>query len=293
MQTKLRGELRFNEPLSRHTSWRVGGVAKQFYRPQDSEDLALFLSRLPATEPVVWLGLGSNILVRDGGIAGTVISMTGGLQEIKIEGQTVLAQAGVTCAKLARQVARNGLSGAAFLAGIPGTVGGALAMNAGAHQSEIWLWVKDITMVDKQGQIHIRQPEEFEVTYRHVDRPSGEWFIAARFVFEQGNAEQEQAQIKELLKRRNASQPVNQPCAGSVFRNPPGDYAGRLIEQCGLKGYQIGGARVSEKHANFIVNEGQATAADIEALIQFLQHNVEAQTGIKLIPEVHIIGEAA
>lgn len=289
----LQGDLRLNEPLAKHTSWRVGGYAQQFYRPENVQDLAEFLSLLPDAEPVLWLGLGSNLLVRDGGFAGTVISTAGTLQSLEVTPNNVKAEAGVYCGKLAKQVAKSGQTGAAFLAGIPGTLGGALAMNAGAHQSEIWQFVSDVTTVDRHGTLRTRKPEDFKVSYRHVEIPNEEWFAAVTLTFSDGDAEDELEQIKALLKRRNESQPANQPCAGSVFRNPEGDYAGRLIESMQLKGLTIGGASVSEKHANFIVNNGTATAADIEALISLVQQKVEVAHGITLVPEVHIVGEEA
>jgi UDP-N-acetylmuramate dehydrogenase len=293
VQQNLRGELKQHETLSRYTSWRVGGEARQLYRPADAEDLAVFLKQLPKEEPVLWLGLGSNVLIRDGGFPGTVIVTAGALQKIRIQGQTVEAEVGISCSKLAKQVAKAGLKGAAFLAGIPGTLGGALAMNAGAHGHETWEFVRGITTIDRQGQRHQRPRRNFDVSYRHVELPEGERFIAAQMTFEPGDAEVETSLIRDLLKKRNASQPTNQPCAGSVFRNPQGDFAGRLIELCNLKGLTIGGASVSLKHANFIVNDGSATAADIENLIRLVQQKVEELQGVRLIPEVHIIGEAA
>jgi UDP-N-acetylmuramate dehydrogenase len=289
----LQGDLRLNEPLAKHTSWRTGGNANQFYRPEGIKDLAAFLSLLPEGEPLLWLGLGSNLLVRDGGFAGTVISTSGTLQQLSVDGQTVTAEVGVYCAKLAKQAARAGLSGTAFLAGIPGTLGGALAMNAGAHNSETWSVVSDVTTIDRHGVIRVRNPEDFKISYRHVELPAEEWFVSATLNLAIGDAVTEAEEIKALLKRRNVSQPTNQPCAGSVFRNPEGDFAGRLIELCGLKGLTIGGASVSEKHANFIVNEGTATAADIEDLILLVQQKVEQMQGVKLVTEVHVLGEVA
>lgn len=293
MFDNLQGELRLNEALSKHTSWRVGGIAQRFYRPSSIEDLAIFLSQLPAEEPLLWLGLGSNLLVRDGGFAGTVISTAGTLQDIEINEQELIAEVGVYCGKVAKLAARSGLTGSAFLAGIPGTFGGALAMNAGAHQSEIWPLVTEVTTVDRDGVLRVRKPEDFKVSYRHVEIPDGEWFVSAKLKLELGNAEHEAQQIKDLLKRRNVSQPTNQPCAGSVFRNPEGDFSGRLIETCGLKGLRVGGASVSEKHANFIVNDGTAMASDIEALILLVQQKIQQEQGVTLIPEVHIVGEVA
>lgn len=293
MFTALQGELKLNEPLSQHTSWRVGGIAQRFYQPKDKNDLATFLRQVPVSEPLLWLGLGSNLLIRDGGFAGTVISMAGTMQSLKIQGQTVTAEVGVYCSKVAKQSAKHGLSGAAFLAGIPGTFGGALAMNAGAHGWETWQLVKDATTVTRQGVLKKRPASDFNVGYRHVQLPENEWFVSATLELDVGDVEAETTLIKQLLKKRNDSQPTNQPCAGSVFRNPQGDFAGRLIEQCGLKGLRVGGASVSLKHANFIVNDGSASAADIEALINLIRQRVEAETQVCLIPEVHIIGEHA
>jgi len=299
----LQGDLRLNEPLSKHTSWRTGGNANRFYRPDGIKDLAIFLAQLPENEPLLWLGLGSNLLVRDGGFSGTVISTSGTLQQLTIDGQTITAEVGVYCAKLAKQAAKAGLTGTAFLAGIPGTLGGALAMNAGAHNSETWPVVSNVTTIDRHGVIRVRQPEDFKISYRHVELPAGEWVLAASLTaiysflsqaflnLAIGNADAEVEEIKALLKRRNLSQPTNQPCAGSVFRNPEGDFSGRLIELCGLKGLQVGGASVSEKHANFIVNDGTATSADIEKLIVLVQQKVEQMQGVKLVTEVHILGE--
>jgi len=287
----LKGELKINEPLSRYNSWRVGGPAKQLYRPTDRHDLALFLQQLPENEPVLWVGLGSNLLIRDGGFAGTVIVTAGTLQTIDIGDNEITAEVGLYCSKLAKQAAKAGLKGAAFWAGIPGTLGGALAMNAGAHGTETWDSVVQVTTIDKQGELHQYPAEAFDVRYRHVSLPENQWFVAAKMQFEHGDSDAELELIRELLKKRNTSQPTNQPCAGSVFRNPPGDFSGRLIEASGLKGLTVGGASVSDKHANFIVNNGEATAADIETLIADVQQRVELEHGVKLIPEVHIIGE--
>ncbi|MEQ6343049.1 MAG: UDP-N-acetylmuramate dehydrogenase [Gammaproteobacteria bacterium] len=287
----LRGTLLRDEPMARHTTWRVGGPARQFYLPADIDDLALFLSQLPENEPLFWVGLGSNLLVRDGGIVGTVIMISGALGGLQHDGVTVRAEAGVPCAKVARYCARQGLVGIEFFAGIPGTVGGALAMNAGAFGGETWPLVESVETIDHKGLRHIRKPDEYRVGYRSVTGPAGEWFIAANFRLQSGDTEASQARIKELLEQRNRTQPTNQPSCGSVFRNPPGDHAARLIEASGLKGMCIGGACVSAKHANFIVNTGNATAADIEALIAHVADVVERDHSIRLIREAHIIGE--
>lgn len=288
----LRGKLLLDEPMSKHTSWRIGGPADCYYQPADLSDLRRFLAQLPEHEAVFWLGLGSNLLVRDGGIRGTVIATSGvvnGLEQI--DAQTVRAEAGVACAKVARFCARRGLSGAEFLAGIPGTMGGALAMNAGAFGGETWAVVKAVETLDARGKHHRRSPKEYEIAYRQVSGPAGEWFVAAELDLQAGDAEAGLARIKELLAKRGNTQPTQQFNAGSVFRNPQGDYAARLIEACALKGHCQGAACVSEKHANFIVNTGGATAAEVETLIEHVAATVKAQQGVELQREVHIVGE--
>jgi UDP-N-acetylmuramate dehydrogenase len=289
---ELRGSLLYQEPMARHTSWRVGGPARCFYQPADRADLVSFLRRLDPSEPLLWLGLGSNLLVRDGGFAGTVIATQGALDELVWrDPRQLYAEAGVSCAKIARSAARAGLCGVEFLAGIPGTLGGALAMNAGAFGGETWQRVREVETLDRQGRVRVRRPREFEIGYRQVKGPAQEWFLAAVLTLEPGDVAAGQRRIRELLERRAATQPTRQPSCGSVFRNPPGGHAARLIEACGLKGLRRGGAQVSEKHANFIVNTGEARAADIEDLILEVQRVVEVQTGVRLTPEVHRVGE--
>lgn len=294
----LRGTLRHNVDMRRHTTWRAGGYAERVYQPADPEDLAKFLRTVPADEPLLALGLGSNLLVRDGGLRGTVLLLHGVLGELHREADGLIhAQAGVPGAKLARFAALHGLGGAEFFAGIPGTVGGMLAMNAGCYGSETWEKVARVQVMDRSGALHERAAQDYEIGYRFVARRESpglrdEWFVAAWLKFEKGDGAASREKIRALLEKRTASQPLNLPNAGSVFRNPPGDYAARLIERCGLKGRQIGGARVSEKHANFIVNTGNATAADIENLINEVRATVEEKTGIRLHPEVRIVGEA-
>jgi UDP-N-acetylmuramate dehydrogenase len=296
----LRGILKRNEPMSRHTSWRAGGVAERTYQPADLEDLRAFLRTTPADEPLYVVGLGSNLLVRDGGLRGTVLLMHGALKSMHLEdGGEIYAEAGIPGAKLARFAALHNLRGAEFFAGVPGTVGGLLAMNAGCYGSETWEKVLRVQTVDRGGELRMRTAADYEIGYRHVAlrescRGAGEeWFVAAWMGFAEGDGEVSRQEIKALLAKRIASQPLQLPNAGSVFRNPPSDHAARLIEQCGLKGKRIGGAQVSEKHANFIVNTGGATAADIENLIFEVREAVAAQTGVRLHQEVRIIGEAA
>ncbi len=289
----VRGRLRENEPMARHTSWRVGGPADRYYTPSGIDDLRQFIASLPADEPIFWVGLGSNLLVRDGGVRGTVICTHRVLAGIeRLADGSVRAEAGVPCAKLARQCVRWGLGSAEFFAGIPGTVGGALAMNAGAFGGETWSHVLFVETVDRMGDLHRRDRDAYDIAYRSVRGPGEEWFLAATFRFQE-NAEASTADIKALLARRKASQPIGLPSCGSVFRNPPGDHAARLIESAGLKGRRIGGAEVSGKHANFIINTGDASALDIESLIDLVRDTVEQVHGIRLQPEVRVIGEAA
>lgn len=290
----LRGTLREQEPMARHTTWRVGGPADRFYQPADRDDLAAFLAMLPPDEPLFWCGLGSNLLVRDGGLRGTVIFLSPGLTALRREGEHgVWADAGVACAKVARFAARAELVGAEFLAGIPGTMGGALAMNAGAFGGETWLVVAEVETVDRQGRWRRRTPADFDIGYRYVRGAADEWFTGVLLALRRGDGEQAMERIRQLLARRAATQPVGKPSCGSVFRNPEGDHAARLIEVAGLKGTRIGGAYVSDKHANFIINDGTATAADIEQLIAQVRRVVLEQHGVALTPEVRVIGEEA
>jgi UDP-N-acetylmuramate dehydrogenase len=297
--TVLRGTLRLNEPMARHVTWRAGGAAARAYVPVDQADLAAFLATLPQGEPVCLVGLGSNLLVRDGGFRGTVVLMHSPHGAMRVEGDLIYAEASVACPKVARFAATHGFEGAEFLAGVPGTVGGALAMNAGCYGSETWDVVAKMLTVSRAGKSSERAPADFETGYRRVELRASrlgeeEWFLAAWFRFRAGDPRRARNRIKELLAKRMAEQPLDLPNAGSVFRNPRGDHAARLIEACGLKGYEIGGARISDKHANFIVNpKGRARAADIEALIGHARKTVKERFGIELVPEVRIVGKAA
>ena len=290
----MRGLLRFKEPMAKHVSWRAGGCAARAYVPADLEDLAAFLQKLPQDKVVLFVGLGSNLLVRDGGFKGTVILMHAVLNTVRLENQRIYAEAGVASPKLARFAAKHDFEGAEFLAGIPGTIGGALAMNAGCYGAETWETVDEVLTIDRKGELHQRKPGDYEISYRHVvlHAEKEEWFVAAWFKFAQGDGALSQQRIKALLQKRISAQPLNRPNAGSVFRNPPNDFAARLIESCGLKGQRIGGAQVSEKHANFIVNLGDATAADIESLISQVQDTVRRERGVMLEREVRIVGDA-
>ncbi len=297
LAARLRGEERRREPMARHTSWRAGGAAERSYAPADLDDLVAFLRGLPSSEPVHMVGLGSNLLVRDGGLRGTVIFTLWALRGLRpLAPGRIQADAGVASPKVARFAALHELAGAEFLAGIPGTVGGALAMNAGCYGGETWNIVESVTTIDRGGKVRSRMPGEYEVAYRHVrlkgGGPSEEWFVGATFRLPPGSAADSRAKITELLKQRIATQPLGEPNAGSVVRTPKGNYAARLIEACGLKGRAVGGAEISGKHANFIVNRGNARAADIEALIQLAERAVKEEFGVALEREVRIVGEA-
>jgi UDP-N-acetylmuramate dehydrogenase len=288
---KVKGEIRHNEAMSRHTSWRVGGPAETFFIPASIDDLASFLAELDADIPLFWLGVGSNLLVRDAGLPGVVISATKMLRHLERVGDyRVRAGAGLPCTQFARQCVRWNLGPSEFFAGIPGTVGGALAMNAGAHGGETWERVVSVQTIDRAGGLHERTPDDYTIGYRSVAGPENEWFLEALFQFDPDVTPSVEA-MKAMLDRRRTTQPLGLPSCGSVFRNPPGDYSARLIEAAGLKGYRIGGAEVSTKHANFIINRADASASDIEELIEYVRKTVLDVHGISLKHEVQIVGE--
>lgn len=290
LSSPVSGEIRHDEPMSSHTSWRVGGPAETFFKPADLDDLSALLRQLDDEVPVFWFGLGSNLLVRDGGMPGVVIAAAGIFKDLqKVADQVVRAGVSVPCTALARQCIRWGFGPAEFFAGIPGTVGGALAMNAGAHGGETWDRVKSVRTIDRNGEVHERTPADYEIGYRSVAGPINEWFLEATFEFDAG-VDASMETLRELLERRKTTQPLGLPSCGSVFRNPPGDHAARLIESAGLKGYRFGGAEVSEKHANFIINRGAASATDVETLIQHIADTVSKVHGVDLIHEVRIVG---
>ena len=286
--------VRYGEPMSAHTSWRAGGPAEAYFTPRDGDDLAAFLRSLPKAVPVYWVGLGSNLLVRDGGIRGVVIATAGVFTRIERRGeQRIYCEVSVPCARIARACARWALADGEFFAGIPGLLGGALAMNAGAFGDETWKHVRAVETLDRSGRRHARERADFDVGYRSVvpqaRRELDEWFLSAELEFEPGVSAS--GKMQELLTRRRETQPLGERSCGSVFKNPTGDHAARLIETAGLKGYRIGDAVVSEKHANFIINEGQARAGQLEQLILHVQATVERAHGVLLEPEVRIVGE--
>jgi UDP-N-acetylmuramate dehydrogenase len=268
----------------------VGGPADLFFRPESLEALAEFLAALPADMPVTWIGLGSNLLIRDGGVRGAVICTSGLPKDFRATAEgRVQAGAALPCATLAKRCARLHLGPAAFFAGIPGSLGGALAMNAGAFGGETWDSIESVQVISRSGTIRTRVRADYSIAYRKTLGPADEWFIGASFAFApEQTAEAERIRI--LLRERTGKQPLGLPSAGSVFRNPAGGHAGELVERAGLKGLACGGAIVSEKHGNFIINTGTASAADIESLIEQVRQAVHAATGIALEPEVRIIG---
>jgi UDP-N-acetylmuramate dehydrogenase len=290
IKSSVSGEIRHDEPMSRHTSWRVGGPAETWFKPSDLDDLSDFMQQLDSDTPIFWMGLGSNLLVRDGGLPGVVIATAGVFYDLERAGnQIIRAGAGVPCTQLARQCIRWGFGPSEFFAGIPGTVGGALAMNAGAHGGETWERVRQVKTIDRSGVIRQRGPDDYQIAYRSVTGPKDEWFVEATFEFDP-EVDASMDTLKSMLDRRKTTQPLGLPSCGSVFRNPPGDHAARLIEAAGLKGYRVGGAEVSEKHANFIINRNDASAADVESLIQHVQDTVAKVHDVALVHEVRIIG---
>lgn len=291
----IRGELRYNEPMAPHVSWRAGGSADVWFQPADVDDLRAFLAGYDG--PVLPMGLGSNLLVRDGGWPGAVICLYDALNDLHfdVESGTTQAGAGVHCATLASQAAKRGLGGATFFGGIPGSMGGALAMNAGAWGGETWEVITRVQVLTRDGEVATWEREALTISYRHVTTPDpAAIYLHAELQLQpQQDPAQLQAELKTMIAERREKQPVGQPSCGSVFRNPPGDHAARLIESAGLKGFVVGEAEVSLKHANFILNRGKASASDIEALLNTVQSRVAEQFQVELVPEVRIVGLAA
>lgn len=277
--------------MSRHSSWRCGGFAEHYFTPFDRAALTDFLRQVSVNEPLYWLGLGSNTLIRDGGLRGTVVATSPGLSRCHwLDTEHLYAESGLTCGRLAREAASRDRTGIEFFAGIPGTFGGALSMNAGALGGETWDFVEWVETIDRQGRTKRRQRSEFDISYRDVRCPADEWFVGGVLRLPCSANGKAGMNIKHVLAQRLATQPTGKATCGSVFKNPPGDFAGRLIEQCGLKGYRFGDCIISAVHANFIVNEGSASAIELERLITYVQTTVQVATGIILEPEVKIIG---
>ncbi len=276
--------LKFNEPMSKHCSLRSGGETSEFFQPFDMQELSNFLKK--NTKPILMVGLGSNLLVRDKGFNGVTIH-TKNLKELNISDNLIESGAGTSLAKLSRYALANSKYGAEFLSAIPGTVGGALAMNAGAFGSEIWQYVVSVKTMNFSGEMKERIPRDFEISYRcTIHKNSDEFFVSAVFNF---NLKKQNDNVGDLLEKRNSTQPIGLPSCGSVFKNPKNHFAAKLIESSGLKGYCIGGACVSEKHANYIINQNNATAQDIENLIAHIQDTIKRKYNIELETEIIII----
>jgi len=287
------GEYLFNEPLSKHTTWKIGGNADLMVYPHDKEQLITLIKLLNKHEiPWTTIGRGSNMLVSDQGIRGVVIKPGKGLDYVSFNGSTVTAGAAYSFIKLAVTAGRQGLTGLEFAGGIPGTVGGAVYMNAGAHGSDVSRIFKSAEIVLSNGELVTYYSEDMKFSYRHsiLQEMTG-IVVEATFELAEGDKGTITAEMAKHKERRMQTQPLKMATCGSVFRNPPGDYSARLIEEAGLKGFQCGGAQVSELHANFIVNTGQATANDVLALITHIQGVIKERYGILLVPEVLVVGE--
>ena len=280
----------YNELLSKHTAWKVGGPADIFFTPQNRDDLSNFLKSNHGKQ-ITWLGNGTNVLVRDGGIRGAVISTKKSIDKINMETKnSCRVEAGASCMDLALFAEKNQLGPAAFFSGIPGSIGGALTMNAGSFGMETWDLVKEVEVINEKGDISFIEKESFDIAYRTVTFPFRLWFLSCS-MFLSSDEETTKDNLIELRNQRIKTQPLSEDTCGSVFKNPPGNYAGALIEGSGLKGFKIGSASISEKHANFIVNQGGATAGDIENLINHTRQVVKKNYDIDLQLEVRIMGE--
>ncbi|WP_159728148.1 UDP-N-acetylmuramate dehydrogenase [Methylosinus sp. Ce-a6] len=288
----LRGRIAANEPLAPFTWFRVGGPAQILFAPADEADLAYFLSRLPRGIPVMVIGLGSNLIVRDGGVEGVVVRLTAkGFGAIEVEeGERIRVGAAVPDVKLARAAADAGIDGLAFYRGIPGGVGGALRMNAGAHGGETKDALIEARGVDRSGTARVFANADLGLSYRHSDAPDDVIFTQALYQGRKGDPAAILAEMERITQAREASQPIREKTGGSTFANPPGHKAWRLIDAAGCRGLVIGDAQVSEMHCNFLVNRGRATAADVEALGEEVRRRVQEKSGILLRWEIKRIG---
>ena len=290
----LRGRLTAEAPLKDYTWFRVGGPAEVLYSPADEADLAYVLKHLPADVPVTMIGLGSNLLVRDGGIAGVVIRLGRGFGEIKIEdGCRLRAGTAVPDVKVARAAADAGISGLSFYRGIPGCVGGALRMNGGAHGTETCEVVVEARAVDREGNIHVLPVADLHYRYRHCGAPEDLIFTEALFRGEAGEPDKILAEMDEIAAYREEVQPIKSRTGGSTFKNPPGKKSWQLIDAAGCRGLTVGDAKVSELHCNFLINEGNATAADIETLGETVRARVKETSGVELEWEIKRLGKPA
>ncbi len=281
-----------NVSLTKFNSWKVGGNAENFVICSDINFLCELIKNNKVQKPIKFIGLGSNILVRDNGVKGTTIIMHKGLNNFFREEELFYSEAGLSCSKFSKLIAKEGYTDSAFLSGIPGTIGGALAMNAGCYGSEIWSYVKKVKMINVNGDLIERGLNDFKVGYRKILKKNvAENFVGAWFTFPKGGKNEAEESIRKLLAHRKNTQPLSWPSAGSTFKNPHNNHAAKLIEDCGLKGFMIGDAKISEKHANFIINLGDASAFDIEELISYTIKKVLDITEIRLETEIKIIGD--
>jgi UDP-N-acetylmuramate dehydrogenase len=290
----LRGRLIANQPLAELTWFRVGGPAQVLFSPQDEEDLAMLLAGLPGAVPVTVIGLGSNLIVRDGGVAGVVIRLGRGFGDIAVEdGHRVRAGTAVPDVKVARAAQEAAIAGLSFLRGIPGSIGGALRMNGGAYGGE----TKDVLVaargVDRAGRIIGFTNADMHYTYRHCGAPDGVIFTEAVFQGRPGDPAVIATEMDKITESREATQPIKSRTGGSTFKNPPGHKAWQLVDAAGCRGLQVGGAQVSPMHCNFLINLGGATAADIETLGETVRARVKETSGVDLDWEIKRIGVAA
>ena len=286
--------IRTGVPLDKYTTLRLGGPADYFCEPESADELCRLLAAAEKTEtPVLLMGNGSNLLVRDGGFRGLVLRMGRGLARIERTDEGLRAGAGALLSTLARAAQEHRLTGLEFAQGIPGSVGGGLYMNAGAYGGELGKTVSSVRVLDN-GKERTLNADEMGFAYRHTRAMEENWVILeADFRLEEGNPGEIAAAMQDFASRRREKQPLEYPSAGSFFKRPPGHFAGALIEQAGLKGYAVGGAQVSEKHAGFLINRGGATAADFLRLMEYVQDTVEKRFGVRLEPEVRIVGSEA
>lgn len=281
------------EPLSGHTTFRIGGPADYFVMPSDEKELAAVIE-LCRQEEIPWfvLGNGSNLLVGDRGYRGVVIQLYKNFDQVVIEGTTVKARAGAMLIRVAREAGKAGLTGLEFASGIPGTIGGAMVMNAGAYGGEMKDVVSEVTVLTPEGEVKTLTGEEMDFRYRTSVVESKKYIVLeAVMELKKGDPVQIQEQMQEFLARRKEKQPVEYPSAGSTFKRPQGYFAGKLIMDAGLRGYRVGGAQISEKHCGFVINTGGATAAEVQQLIRDVSEKVKEQFGVELEPEIKRIGE--
>ena len=287
----LRGRLTANAPLSDITWFRVGGPAQVLFAPADEADLAYFLKNIGAGIPVFVIGLGSNLLVRDGGVPGVVIRLGRGFNEITTEGTRLTAGTAVPDVKVARAAAEAGIAGLSFYRGIPGSIGGALRMNAGAHGTETKDVLIEARAVDRQGNIHVLSLADMKFTYRHCGIPSDWIFTQATYEGKPGDPDEIQKEMDEVADYREKNQPVRERTGGSTFKNPPGNSAWKLVDGAGCRGFRVGGAKVSEMHCNFLINDNKASGEDVETLGETVRARVKATSGVTLEWEIIRLGE--